>query len=275
MRLGYICPYDSLPEGIAFAREAGLETIQLRVRDAAERTKDELERVRAGMRELPFESVTAGWAGPAVWDFRRGPLTLGVVPEEYRAGRMISLFKAMEWAHELSIPLVQTHFGFIPENPCDPAYAQCVDLLGRLGRRAEELGIVFCLEAGQETPVTLLRAILDAGSPALGVNLDTANLLMYGRGDPLTAVTILGERIRSLHLKDGTLPEGDMYSLGEETVIGQGMVDFPGLFSRLKAIGFDGPMFIEREIAPPRQLEDIRACVPLLRRWMAGPGLDR
>lgn len=38
------------------------------------------------------------------------------------------------------------------------------------------------------------------------------------------------------------------YELGREYPIGKGKVDFAGLFGKLRALGYDGPISIEYEI---------------------------
>jgi sugar phosphate isomerase/epimerase len=48
------------------------------------------------------------------------------------------------------------------------------------------------METGQETPTTMLRAIRDVNKPNLGVGLDTANLILYGKANPVDAVDIIG-----------------------------------------------------------------------------------
>ena len=116
-------------------------------------------------------------------------------------------------------------------------------------------------EPGQETPVAMKRAILDSGAPNLGINLDPANLMMYGKANPVDAVGIFGEYVRSVHIKDGRYPTGDMKSLGNETAVGEGMVDFPALLHALEQAGFNGPLVIEREISGPRQVEDVRRAI--------------
>ena len=110
-----------------------------------------------------------GWPGPAKWNFIEGPITLGLLPEEYRARRMEALIREMTFVSEISIPLSCTHVGFLPEDPNNPLYGVMVDCLRRLADHAGELGHVFC-ETGCETPITLRRAIEDA-SEHLGINL--------------------------------------------------------------------------------------------------------
>jgi sugar phosphate isomerase/epimerase len=113
--------------------------------------------------------------------------------------------------------------------------------------------------------VVLLRVIEDLGLGNLGVNLDTANLILYGKAAPLDALDVIGPYVRCLHAKDGLYPT-DGRHLGEEVPIGQGKVNFPAVLKRLKELGFDGDVIIEREISGAKQTADIRAAVTYLRR---------
>jgi sugar phosphate isomerase/epimerase len=46
--------------------------------------------------------------------------------------------------------------------------------------------------------------------------------------------------------------------LGEEVVIGKGLVNFHEVFRKLHAIGYTGAVTIERETSGPQQIEDVR-----------------
>jgi sugar phosphate isomerase/epimerase len=71
-----------------------------------------------------------------------------------------------------------------------------------------------------------------------------------------------------VHVKDGLYPtDGD--HLGHEVPVGQGKVRFPEFLKRLKEIGFDGELIIEREISGEQQIRDIRQAVSDLQRWLA------
>jgi L-ribulose-5-phosphate 3-epimerase len=59
---------------------------------------------------------------PLVWDFMQGPSTIGLVPRATRAARIDALKQASDFAKLLGVRQVQTHCGFIPENPSDPLY---------------------------------------------------------------------------------------------------------------------------------------------------------
>jgi sugar phosphate isomerase/epimerase len=97
----------------------------------------------------------------------------------------------------------------------------------------------------------------DAAMPNLAVGLDTANLILYGKANPVDAVDILGPHVRSIHAKDGRWPT-DPSKLGQEVLIGAGLVDFRQVFTKLHRIGYTGAVTIERETSGPQQIEDVR-----------------
>jgi L-ribulose-5-phosphate 3-epimerase len=152
---------------------------------------------------------------------------------------------------------LQTHCGFIPENPGDPLYPQAVEAIRAVAQHCQGNGQDFLMETGQETPTTMSRAIHDVAMPNLGVGLDTANLLLYGKANPVDAIDILGPHIRSVHAKDGRWPT-DPYQFGEEVLIGKGLVDFRAVFTKLHRLGYTGAISIERETSGPQRIEDIR-----------------
>ncbi len=90
----------------------------------------------------------------------------------------------------------------------------------------------------------------------IGVGLDTANLILYGKGNPVDALDVLGTHVRSVHAKDGLFPTNPR-KLGAEVAIGKGRVDFVRVISRLVELGYSGALSIEREISGPKQEADI------------------
>ena len=109
------------------------------------------------------------------------------------------------------------------------------------------------------------RMIRDVAMPNLAVGLDTANLILYGKANPVDAVDILGPHVRSIHAKDGRWPT-DPSNLGEEVLIGKGLVNFREVFTKLHKIGYTGAVTIERETSGPQQIEDVRAEKVYLQR---------
>ena len=128
-------------------------------------------------------------------------------------------------------------------------------------------GQQFRCETGQETPITLLRAIQDVAMDNLGVNFDVANLILYGKADPAEAADILGPYVQGVHAKDGLYPT-DPHKLGREVPIGQGKVRFAEIVAKLKKFGYRNPLTIEREIRGPKQTADILASKGYLEKLL-------
>jgi len=141
--------------------------------------------------------------GPGIYkyNFTEGPSTSGLIPRENRAARVERLKQGADFCKEAGIPAVLAHFGFIPENPKDILYIEFIDTMKSFGEYALKQGIEIHFEAGQETPVTLLRAIEDIGTGNLFVNYDTANLVMYGNANPLDGLKVIGKYVKALHAK--------------------------------------------------------------------------
>ena len=197
-----------------------------------------------------------GWEGPCEWNFYTGQLTLGLVPPEYRTMRIKNLCDGADFAHKIGVTDVITHMGFIPENPYDPNFSSFCVAVKIVATHLKNNGQYLLFETGQETPVTMLRCFETVGCDNLGINLDTANLILYGKANPVDALDVFGRYVRNLHAKDGCYPTNG-HDLGCETRIGDGKVDFRALFKRLHELGYDSYVTIEREIDGAQQLADI------------------
>jgi sugar phosphate isomerase/epimerase len=251
-------------QAIAKVKAFGLQCCQVGVGMAPASLAEPLKAALAKYDVEATAAMTLG-AGKMVWDFYQGPLTIGLVPPQTRGARIDALKRASDLARTCDIKAVHTHCGFIPENPNEPLYAETVRAIQEVAGYCKANGQTFLMETGQESPVTLLRAIEDAGLDNIGVNLDTANLILYGKGDPVAALDVIGKYVRGLHAKDGLYPT-DPRNLGQEVAIGKGKVDFPEVIRRLHELNYTGPITIEREISGARQEEDIRASIAYLRR---------
>jgi L-ribulose-5-phosphate 3-epimerase len=103
----------------------------------------------------------------------------------------------------------------------------------------------------------------DAGTGNLGVCFDPANLLAYGKANPIDALDLLGKRVEAAHAKDATYPASGN-EFGVEKPIGEGQVNIPLYISKLKALGYGGAITIERETEGEAQIADIRQAISLL-----------
>jgi L-ribulose-5-phosphate 3-epimerase len=259
LRLGLIIDIGKDPDAaLSKVHELGMLTAQIFV---DEFEMNLVDRLRESLEKYQIEatSLVVGGPGKEVWDFYQGPLTIGLVPRPTRAARIAHIKKASDFAKECGISAVQTHCGFIPENPNDPEYQETVAAIREVATYCKRNGQNFRYETGQETPITLVRAMGDVGVDNQGVNFDLANLILYGKANPVDAIELLGPYVQGIHAKDGMWPTNPK-QLGEEVAIGRGKVDFPRIIERLKQLNYRGAVTIEREISGPQQLEDVRAA---------------
>jgi sugar phosphate isomerase/epimerase len=255
-----IKPFPDPEKKVALVRQLGIPTCFLSLDDYIGKFTPALVatmRDALDKHQIVATTVEVVRPLPLKWNFVEGPSTIGVVPRAYRAARIDALKQVSDFAKQLGIDKVQTHCGFIPENPKDGLYEETVQAIRELTLHCAGNGQSFLMETGQETPTTMLRVIRDVNHPALGVGLDTANLILYGKANPVDAVKILGPYVRAMHAKDGMWPT-DPFELGKEVVIGKGEVDFAKVFDGLRAAGYKGAVSIERETSGPQQVEDVR-----------------
>ena len=258
-KLGIVTQLERSPEkALAKVSDLGFPTCQVTCWHPEWFTEEVAERLlaSAGKYNVEVSTIWTGTPGRYVWDLIEGPCTIGIVPPESRAMRLEVLKKGSAFARWVGVPSITTHVGFVPDNPADPWYAGLIEALKEVADTCGERGQDFWFETGQETPVTLLRTIEDVGTDNLGINLDPANLLLYGKANPVDALDVFGSYVRGVHAKDGEYPT-DGRHLGLEKPLGEGRVNFPALLAKLKVLGFDGAITIEREISGPQQIEDI------------------
>lgn len=249
---------DNVIEKIKDVKKLGFESFQLCCWNFDYFTAEWAEKIKLATEEagLEISAVWCGWEGEQCWDFVRGPITLGIVPVYFREKRLANLKKGSDFAKMLGVVDVATHMGFIPENPNTDEYRGVVCAIREIAEYCKANGQYLLFETGQETPITLKRTILTVGTGNLGINLDPANLILYGKANPCDAVDIFGEFVRGVHAKDGNYPTNPNY-LGEEKRIGDGRANFPVLIKKLMEHGYNGSLTIEREIDGDKQIEDI------------------
>ena len=249
-------------------KELKLQTCQVSVWDMTVYTDENAQKLVSASKETGVEISTlwAGWRGPRTWNFYEGQYELGLVPDEYRADRLDDLMMAAEFVKKLGVKNLATHVGFMPENPADERYWKTIYALRRLCKKLKENDIRFLFETGQETPVVLMRAIEDIGTENIGVNFDTGNLILYGKANPVDALDMIGKYVYDVHLKDGLYPT-DGRNLGKEVRFGDGKANFKEFLPKLKALGYEGSLTIEREISGEKQIADIIYARDLIKEY--------
>src|SRR5579872_4737399 len=172
MALGLlISPYDAPEATIKRVHDMGFSNCFLSMDGYIGKfTSEAAKQIGDLLNKYEVVATTVEVVGPAplVWDFLQGPATIGLVPPKTRAARIDALRQASDFAKVLGIGQVQTHCGFIPENPDDPLYHPAVDAIRTVARHCQGNGQHFLMETGQETPTTMSRAIRDVDMSNLG-----------------------------------------------------------------------------------------------------------
>ena len=159
-------------------------------------------------------------------------------------------------AEDLGLRLVTFHAGFLPHEQSDPNFAKLAARLAQVADLFHGQNIVLGLETGQETAPVLLQLLKKLNRLNLGVNFDPANMILYGKGNPIEAMRVLGPWIRQVHIKDARATKVPG-TWGEEVAVGSGQVDWRTFFATLEELNFTGDFVIERE-AGAQRVVDIR-----------------
>jgi len=185
----------------------------------------------------------------------------------------------LDFVVDLECHLWQAHIGILPWEESDPTWQAAVDACGVLAEYGEQVGGSLCIETGPEPPWVLKRLMETIHSPALSINYDPANLIIwpvilcqiqgrpYDRAwadehfNPERGAELLGPWITHTHAKDARITEALNH---QEVPLGDGDLDWPRYVANLRAAGFDGYFAIEREVGDDR-VADARRGVEFLR----------
>jgi sugar phosphate isomerase/epimerase len=193
--------------------------------------------------------------------------TVGFTAPGYAKERIERMREVSTFAAELGLTALSCHIGFIPEDGSAPLYTELLAIARELCDLCAKHGQDLVLETGQETAGTLLRFLADVERPNIKVNFDPANIVLYGSGDPLEALSMLRGHVLSVHCKDGVSPKA-VGELGHEVALGDGEVDMPGFLKMLKEMNYRGLLAIEREEPDTaRRKADVELAVKRLHAW--------
>ncbi len=172
--------------------------------------------------------------------------TGGVVPDEHWEKNLQLATGIAKIVGRDRIDTVTFHAGFVPHDQATPGYKKLHGRVTTLADLFADAGCRLLLETGQETADDLMAFLESVNHPNLGINFDPANMILYGKGDPIDAISKLVSRVRGVHIKDAvaTTTPGQW---GTEMPVGQGQVDWSRFFKVLADAGYDGYLAIERE----------------------------
>lgn len=190
--------------------------------------------------------------------------TGGIVPDRAWSANRDKIFRAVDLTADLPTSLLEFHFGFIPP-PSSGDYPGFKDKVQQLADYAARKHVTLLMETGQETAEELLAFLQDLRHPALAVNFDPANMILYNKGNPADALKILAAYIRHVHAKDA-LCSDTPGTWGTEVPWAQGQVQAGAFLQTLDAVGFQGPVSVEREAGSDR-MNDITHALNHLRTF--------
>ena len=251
-----------------FAQQIGVPTVQVHTPHKGSRSPESAKAFRA-LCEQAGLTVTAffgGFEGESYVDIPTVKNTIGLVPPDTRAERLIEIKEIADFSQLVGVNVLGLHLGFIPHDESDPLFGETLSATRSLCDHCRANSQNVHLETGQESAEDLLHFIGAVGADNLFVNFDPANMILYGCGEPIEALKKVGHLVRSIHCKDAKWAARPGEEWGEEVPLGEGDVDIEKYLRTLDEIGYDGPLTIEREIAhdPQRQQSDIESSVKLL-----------
>lgn len=240
--------------------EIGIDHVHLAIRPALEENAEDylaaLEKqnwtISATMIDFPQEDYTTLDTIKA---------TGGIVPDEFWETNSRLFKDAAKVTAKLKVKFLSMHAGFIDQS--DAAYIKKFhSRIKTLADVASEEGIVLLLETGQETSEQLKQFLVELNHPAVGVNFDPANMILYDKGEPAEAVRTLAPWIRHIHIKDA-IRTSRPGTWGTEMLWGKGQVGPEDFLSVLEEIGYEGALAIEREAGDDR-FADIKQTAEML-----------
>ena len=190
--------------------------------------------------------------------------TGGIVPDAVWPQNKQRVLEAIKLTRQIGVDYLEFHFGFI-DTADRTAFARLAEKAKELADAAADHDVVLLMETGQETAATLLTFIEAVNHSALAINFDSGNMILYGQGDPVEAVRMLGRWIRHVHIKDA-LPASKAGQWGSEVPWATGCVNADVFLTALVKGGYHGALSIERE-AGANRLGDIESAIDYLAAW--------
>lgn len=243
-------PFDALKK----VKELGIQVIQIGPMAEEYYTTEVATQFKASLAEYDIHAsaVCAAYEGESYADMAAVAETVGLTNPATLEARMAHTKRCVDFGAEVGVGILTTHIGVMPEDTACEAYERLVDTVREIADYCAPREMSFAMETGQETAEAMLEFIETVEDrDNVGVNFDPANMVLYGTGKPIEAVQTLSAYILHVHVKDGLYPT-EKGQLGTEVPLGEGKVGIAQYIAKLKAIGYDGPLVIEREAGDDR-----------------------
>jgi sugar phosphate isomerase/epimerase len=265
-----ICSWSLAPkdtaELIANVQKLGLQHVQIALGNLV-MLDDKRQYQELGLLKNSGLVFTAGMIGFPGEDYSTIPAirkTGGYVSDEEFPMRKQLTKAAAQLAGELGLKMLSTHVGFVPPSS-DPNYQAMLGRVCEVATDIGSLGMDLLMETGQESAPELLQFLNDLRCKNVKVNFDPANMILYGAGDPIEAIGILGRHIAHVHVKDATMSKQPSLDWGSEVPFGMGEVPPKEFLRALHDAAYRGPLIIEREAGTTRTA-DIAFAIETLKK---------
>ena len=256
----------SMAELVAKVKQVGVGHMQLALAELSQmdpgRRQAELAELKASGLELTGGMLH--FAGEDYSSIARIRETGGFIPDGEWNDRKRITADVAKLAQEMGVGAILAHVGFVPPHG-DAGYRPAVERVREVARLFARHSVALHMETGQEPAAELLHFMQDLNEPNVFINFDPANMILYGAGEPIPAIKLLGKHIKHVHAKDATASAKPGQEWGAEVPLGTGQANVPAFLKALKEVGYTGPLAIERE-AGDNRLGDIAFAVETLEK---------
>jgi protein FrlC len=161
----------------------------------------------------------------------------------HRADRVSMILRTLEFARDVGAANISITSGrMLGGMPPDKSARQFAESIRPILDRADELGVDVGIECEPGLFLEYVAELRDwidrLGHPRLGANLDVGHCQVIGESVPEVVLALRG-RIWNLHVED--IPGCKHYHM----IPGEGTMDWPGLGTALRKIGYDRFLTVE------------------------------
>jgi sugar phosphate isomerase/epimerase len=193
------------------------------------------------------------------------PLTRPLSEEHEIDRRVNELRDAMTFAYSLKATTLCCKVGKIPTDRTSKSRLLLTDVLNDLAAHANRVGTALCITPTDDPADELLALVSDVKTGPIGIDFDPGHFALTGRSNP-DALRVLHAVTMHVQLRDGFRGfDGG----GQESVVGQGVVDWAELLAVLSEIDYRGWLTAVRNQGDTRAA-DVTHAVKSIGRLLLG-----
>ncbi len=213
---------------------------------------------------VEVSATCAGFVGEDYTSIASIRATGGYAADEFFDERFEATCRMRDLTAAIGATLFTVHVGHVPTDATGAKYKALLDRVGRVADALGEKGVTLAMETGQESGETMAGFVADLGRENAKISFDPGNLILYGSGDPVEAVSKLRGQVAQVHIKDATASSRPGEEWGTEVPAGSGEAEVPRVISKLRAGGYVGALIMERELGRAGSLNDLRETMEFL-----------